>query len=58
LNLLTPEVNLELDVYEQRAKHLRKLLNQRKELIQAASGEGLDDLIAEITEKPETEPDF
>ena len=58
LNLITPEVNLELDVYEQRSKHLRKLLNQRKELIHAAAGDGLDDLIAEINEKPETEPDF
>lgn len=58
LNLLTPEVNLELDVYEQRSKHLKKLLNQRKELIQAASGEGLDELIAEINDKPEQEPDF
>ena len=58
LNLITPEVNLELDVYEQRSKHLRKLLNQRKELIHAATGDGLDDLIAEINEKPETEPDF
>lgn len=58
LNLLTPEVNLELDVYEQRSKRLKKLLLQRKELIQAASGDGLDDLIAEVTDKPEVALDF
>jgi len=58
LNFLTPEVTMELDIYEQRSKHLRKLLDQRKSLVRAASGEALDDLIAEINDKNIEDPDF
>jgi hypothetical protein len=49
LNLLMKDVNLEVDIYEQRSKKLKKLLEQRKELIEAAGGK-LDELIAEVTE--------
>jgi len=58
LNLLTPEVTMELDIYEQRSKHLRKLLDQRKSLVRAASGEALDELIAEINDNNIEDPDF
>ena len=58
LNFLTPEVTMELDIYEQRSKHLRKLLDQRKSLVRAASGEALDELIAEINDKNIEDPDF
>ena len=56
LNLLTKDANTEIDIYEQRSKQLRKLLNQRKELIQAA-GQNLDELIDDIngTETPEAD---
>jgi len=47
LNLLVKDANLELDVYVQRSKQLRKLINQRKELIGAA-GENLDELLSEF----------
>lgn len=57
LNLLLPDINLELDIYEQRSKQLKKLLEQRKELIHAAGGSSLDDLISEVTNTQE-EPDF
>jgi hypothetical protein len=57
LNLLLPDVNLELDIYEQRGKQLKKLLAQRKELIHAAGGSGLDELISEVANTTE-EPDF
>jgi hypothetical protein len=49
LNLLMKDVNLEVDIYEQRSKKLKKLVEQRKELIEAAGGK-LDELIAEVTE--------
>jgi hypothetical protein len=62
LNLLTKDVNLELDIYAQRSKQLKKLMNQRKELIGAMS-ENLDGLIESVTKdetetKPINEPDF
>ena len=47
LNLLVAEANTEIDVYEQRAKHLRKLIERRKELI-TASADNLDELISDI----------
>lgn len=49
LNLLMKDVNLEVDIYEQRSKKLKKLIDQRKELIEAAGGK-LDELIAEVAE--------
>lgn len=49
LNLLIKDANLEIDVYAQRSKQLKKLINQRKELIGAA-GENLDDLLSEISQ--------
>jgi len=58
LNFLTPEVTMELDIYEQRSKHLRKILDQRKSLVRAASGEALDELIAEINDNNIEDPDF
>jgi hypothetical protein len=58
LNFLTPEVTMELDIYEQRSKHLRKLLDQRRSLVRAASGEALDELIAEINDNNIEDPDF
>lgn len=48
LNLLVKDANVELDVYAQRSKQLKKLINQRKELIGAA-GEKLDELLAELS---------
>jgi hypothetical protein len=48
LNLLVKDANLEIDVYAQRSKQLKKLINQRKELIGAA-GDNLDDLLSEIS---------
>ncbi len=50
LNFLAPKVALEIDIYEQRGKKLRKLLAQRKELISCASGDGIDNLLNEIQE--------
>ena len=47
LNLLVSEANVEIDVYEQRAKNLRRLIERRKELISAAN-ENLDELITDI----------
>jgi hypothetical protein len=47
LNLLIKDANLELDVYAQRSKQLKKLINQRRELIGAA-GEELDNLISTV----------
>jgi hypothetical protein len=47
LNLLAKDVNLEVDIYEQRSKKLRKLVDQRKELIEATGGK-LDDLITSV----------
>ena len=61
LNLLMKDVNVELDVYAQRSKQLKKLLQQRKELIGIAD-ENLDKLIGELKQddqtKTFTEPDF
>ena len=48
LNLLVKDANVELDVYAQRSKQLKKLINQRKELIGTA-GEKLDELLAELS---------
>lgn len=48
LNLLVKDANLELDIYAQRSKQLKKLINQRKELIGAA-GENLDELLTELS---------
>lgn len=47
LNLLTKDVDLELDIYAQRSKHLTKLINQRKELIGCAN-DNLESLIDEV----------
>jgi len=47
LNLLIKDANLELDVYAQRSKQLKKLINQRRELIGEA-GEELDGLISSV----------
>ena len=56
LNLLVSEANVEIDVYEQRAKNLRRLIERRKELISAAN-ENLDELITDINQpEPETIP--
>lgn len=59
LNLLVKDANTEIDIYEQRSKQLRKLIAQRRELIQAA-GENLDELIEDINAQPEqqSEADF
>ena len=57
LNLLTKDANTEIDIYEQRSKQLRKLINQRKELIQAA-GQNLDELIDDINNSETPEADF
>jgi hypothetical protein len=55
LNLLVKDANLELDVYVQRSKQLKKLINQRKELIGVA-GENLDELLSEfVTVEPSAE---
>jgi mRNA-degrading endonuclease RelE of RelBE toxin-antitoxin system len=50
---------MEIDIYEQRSKQLKKLIAQRRELIQAA-GENLDELIDDINTQSEQqmEPDF
>ncbi len=53
LNLLIKDANIEIDVYAQRSKQLNKLINQRKELINAA-GENLDGLISELSNNNET----
>lgn len=59
LNLLVSEANTEIDVYEQRAKHLRKLIERRKELINASTNH-LDDLIADVkdTDIDDIQTDF
>ena len=59
LNLLVSEANTEIDVYEQRAKHLRKLIERRKELINASTSH-LDDLIADVkdTDIDDIQTDF
>jgi hypothetical protein len=59
LNLLVKDANTEIDIYEQRSKQLRKLIAQRRELIQAA-GQNLDELIDGINSQPEQqlEADF
>jgi len=59
LNLLVKDANMEIDIYEQRSKQLKKLIAQRRELIQAA-GENLDELIDDINTQSEQqmEPDF
>jgi hypothetical protein len=49
LNLLVSEANVEIDVYEQRAKNLRRLIERRKELISAAN-ENLEELITDINQ--------
>jgi hypothetical protein len=49
LNLLIKDANLELNVYAQRSKQLKKLINQRKELI-GAMNDNIDDLISEVKE--------
>lgn len=54
LNMLVSEANVEIDVYEQRAKNLRRLLERRKELITAAS-DNLDELISDVNH-PESIP--
>lgn len=58
LNLMIPDVELELDIYEQRSRQLKRLLVQRKELIYAAKGDNLDNLITEIQSVNDTQPDF
>lgn len=50
LNLLIKDANLELDIYAQRSKQLKKLINQRRELIGEA-GEELDELISSVVSK-------
>lgn len=57
LNLLMKDVNTELDIYEQRSKHLKKLLSQRKELIEAAN-QNIDELIEEVQSKDDVPVDF
>lgn len=47
LNLLVSEANVEIDVYEQRAKNLRKLIERRKELV-AAANDNLDELLDNV----------
>jgi hypothetical protein len=56
---LVKDANTEIDIYEQRSKQLRKLIAQRRELIQAA-GQNLDELIDGINSQPEQqlEADF
>jgi hypothetical protein len=56
LNLLVADANVEIDVYEQRAKNLRRLIERRKELISAAN-ENLDELISDVNQpNPESIP--
>jgi predicted nucleic acid-binding Zn-ribbon protein len=43
------DVNLEVDIYEQRSKQLKKLIAQRKELIEDAT-DNIDSLIDELKE--------
>lgn len=50
LNLLMRDVNLEVDIYEQRSKQLKKLIAQRKELIDDAA-DNIDTLIKEVKVK-------
>jgi hypothetical protein len=47
LNLLMKDVNLEIDIYEQRSKQLKKLIAQRKELIEGVS-EKIDTVLDEL----------
>jgi hypothetical protein len=57
LNLLMRDVNLEVDIYEQRSKQLKKLIAQRKELIEDAS-DNIDQLISEVKETDATTDDL
>ncbi len=57
LNLLMRDVNLEVDIYEQRSKQLKKLIVQRKELIEDAS-DNIDQLISEVKETDATTDDL
>ncbi len=58
LNLMLPDINMELDIYEQRSKNLRRLMEQRKELIYAAKGDNFDALISEIRDTSDVDPGF
>ena len=49
LDALHDHIQVEKDVYEQRAKHLQALFDQRAELVSAASV-GLDDILQEVKE--------
>lgn len=49
LDALHEQIQIEKDVYEQRAKHLQSLFSQRCELITAASV-GLEDILQEVQE--------
>ena len=49
LDALHEQIQIEKDVYEQRAKHLQSLFSQRSELIVAASV-GLEDILQEVQE--------
>jgi hypothetical protein len=53
LELLVKDANLELDIYEQRSKQLRKLITRRQELIGVAD-ENLDKLITSVKDENET----
>jgi hypothetical protein len=56
LDTLVSEANVEIDVYEQRAKNLRRLIERRKELI-AATSDNLDELISDVNQpEPESIP--
>lgn len=55
LNLLIKDANLELDIYAQRSKQLKKLINQRKELIGDADDK-LDDLLSELSTRGLIDP--
>ena len=59
LNLLVSKANTEIDVYEQRARNLRKLIDRRRELV-AIANEDLDTLITSVRteESPDIECDF
>lgn len=52
LELLVKDANLELDIYEQRSKQLRKLITRRQELIGVAD-ENLDKLITSVKDESE-----
>lgn len=55
LNLLIKDANLELNIYAQRAKHLKKLISQRRELI-GAMNENLDELITSVSDSTKDQP--